>query len=83
MDTTSASLYRCAMMAKINMPKEEQTKLNDCYFDKKDWRACKNEVSCIAARINRFRAPTFLASCFGVHDSTGSERKLADALRPL
>ena len=24
---------------------EEQLKLNDCYYDKKDWRACKKEVS--------------------------------------
>ena len=23
----------------------EQTKMNDCYFDKKDWRTCKKEVS--------------------------------------
>lgn len=22
----------------------EQTKMNDCYFDKKDWRVCANEV---------------------------------------
>lgn len=22
----------------------ENTKLNDCYYEKKDWRACKNEV---------------------------------------
>jgi len=28
----------------------ENTKMNDCYFDKKDWRACKNEVRvCIPA----------------------------------
>ena len=24
---------------------EEQLKMNDCYYDKKDWRACKKEVS--------------------------------------
>lgn len=24
---------------------EEQLKLNDCYYDKKDWRICKKEVS--------------------------------------
>lgn len=23
---------------------DEQTKLNDCYFEKKDWRLCKVEV---------------------------------------
>ena len=25
---------------------EEQLRMNDCYYDKKDWRACKTEVSC-------------------------------------
>ena len=25
---------------------DEQIKMNDCYFDKKDWRACKDEVRC-------------------------------------
>lgn len=25
----------------------EQSRLNDCYFDKKDWRSCKNEVGSI------------------------------------
>jgi hypothetical protein len=24
---------------------EEQLKLNDCYYEKKDWRVCKKEVS--------------------------------------
>ena len=24
----------------------EQTKMNDCYFEKRDWRACSKEVSC-------------------------------------
>ena len=24
---------------------EEQLRMNDCYYDKKDWRACKKEVS--------------------------------------
>lgn len=24
---------------------EENTRMNDCYFDKRDWRACKDEVS--------------------------------------
>lgn len=23
----------------------EQLQMNDCYYEKKDWRACKNEVS--------------------------------------
>lgn len=24
---------------------EEQLKMNDCYYEKKDWRVCKKEVS--------------------------------------
>lgn len=24
---------------------EEQTNMNDCYFEKKDWRVCSQEVS--------------------------------------
>lgn len=24
---------------------EEQLRMNDCYYEKKDWRACKKEVS--------------------------------------
>lgn len=24
---------------------EEQLKMNDCYYDNKDWRACRKEVS--------------------------------------
>lgn len=27
---------------------EENTKLNDCFYEKKDWRACKDEVSRMA-----------------------------------
>lgn len=23
----------------------EQLKMNDCYYDKRDWRSCKKEVS--------------------------------------
>lgn len=26
------------------MDVEEDVKLNDCFFEKKDWRACKDEV---------------------------------------
>ncbi|KAJ9659883.1 hypothetical protein H2201_007141 [Coniosporium apollinis] len=25
---------------------QENAKMTDCYFEKKDWRACKSEVSC-------------------------------------
>ena len=27
------------------VPVDENMKLTDCYYEKKDWRACKNEVS--------------------------------------
>lgn len=30
----------------------ENAKLNDCYYEKKDWRACKEEV-CTRLRIQR------------------------------
>jgi hypothetical protein len=29
----------------------ENTKMNDCYYEKKDWRLCKNEVSFATSRI--------------------------------
>lgn len=28
------------------MRADENTTLNDCFREKKDWRACKNEVRC-------------------------------------
>ncbi|KAK6371612.1 hypothetical protein LTS17_008864 [Exophiala oligosperma] len=28
---------------------EEQLRMNDCYYDKKDWRLCRNEVSFLLA----------------------------------
>jgi len=29
---------------------EENTKLNDCFYEKKDWRACKDEVGLLPIR---------------------------------
>jgi cytochrome c oxidase assembly factor 4 len=29
----------------------ENTMMNDCYYEKKDWRLCKNEVSFPTSRI--------------------------------
>jgi hypothetical protein len=29
----------------IMISEEEQLKMNDCYYDKKDWRSCRKEVS--------------------------------------
>jgi cytochrome c oxidase assembly factor 4 len=30
---------------------DENAKLTDCYYDKKDWRACKQEVSFISSLL--------------------------------
>lgn len=33
---------------------EENMKMTDCYFEKKDWRQCKDEASChLAISIER------------------------------
>jgi hypothetical protein len=32
---------------------DEQLKMNDCYYDKKDWRACRKEVSAVSLNPNR------------------------------
>jgi hypothetical protein len=32
---------------------EENTKLNDCFYEKKDWRACKDEVGLLPIRLAR------------------------------
>ena len=38
--------------------------MNDCYFEKKDWRACKFEVSDGFDPFNRvYSEPGFLVSC--------------------
>ena len=29
---------------------DEQLKMNDCYFDRKDWRACRQEVGILFAQ---------------------------------
>jgi cytochrome c oxidase assembly factor 4 len=33
---------------------DENTKLTDCYYEKKDWRACKQEVSFVMACLRYF-----------------------------
>ena len=52
--------------------------MNDCYFDKKDWRSCKDEVSSHPARFqyfsiwhtvtasNKSRPPQFLSANFAI-----------------
>lgn len=39
-------LYRFTManLRTLIRGAEEQLRMNDCYYDKKDWRACKSEV---------------------------------------
>lgn len=32
----------------------ENTKMNDCFYEKKDWRVCKNEVSANCQRLGKF-----------------------------
>lgn len=47
---------------------DEQLKMNDCYYDKKDWRACRKEVSAALLNPNqRAKMPRVLESspCFG------------------
>lgn len=47
---------------------DEQLKMNDCYYDKKDWRACRKEVSVSLLNPNqRAKMPRVLGSspCFG------------------
>ena len=31
---------------------EENTKMNDCYFEKKDWRSCRDEVRDAASEFS-------------------------------
>lgn len=52
---------------------EEQTKMNDCYFDKKDWRACKKEVR-YGDQMNP-ETRTFSSILSNLYDSIISERK--------
>lgn len=45
---------------------DEQSKMNDCYFEKRDWRACKDEVRCtvieIAPEVRRHAGATCIFS---------------------
>ena len=44
---------------------EEQLRLNDCYYDKKDWRACKAEVG-VETQPLRIEMTVFTAYGFQV-----------------
>ncbi len=50
------------------MRAEENAGLNNCFFEKKDWRACKDEVSSLE------KAKTYLlsANAYRVHKKSGS-----------
>ena len=48
----------------IKLDAEENTKLNDCFYEKKDWRACKDEVGLLPTRLTR---PSVL-SCWAYDD---------------
>ncbi|KAG9230556.1 hypothetical protein BJ875DRAFT_151553 [Amylocarpus encephaloides] len=37
----------------------ENTKMNDCFYEKKDWRLCKNEVSLPRRAVSRRFDPRF------------------------
>jgi len=41
---------------------DENAKLTDCYYDKKDWRACKQEVSLFCVAVFPWLKP-HIASC--------------------
>ena len=41
-------LIECILRHGTDKEIAEQDKMNDCYFAKKDWRECKQEVSYIA-----------------------------------
>lgn len=43
----SKSIYRVpGRLTQMNHSTEENMKMTDCYFEKKDWRQCKDEASC-------------------------------------
>ncbi len=52
----------------VLMRAEENAGLNNCFFEKKDWRACKDEVSSLE------KAKTYLlsANAYRVHKKSGS-----------
>lgn len=43
---------------------DEQTRMNDCYFEKKDWRACKAEVCVQCCWLRSGFSPVVLDGSF-------------------
>lgn len=46
-------------LLQLTHSEEEQTRMNDCYYEKRDWRACKAEVG------TKPRVPTMLIETDG------------------
>ncbi len=62
--------HRCACMSFVQalMKAEENTGLNNCFFEKKDWRACKDEVS----SFMKTKIYPLSANAYHVHQKGGS-----------
>ena len=58
----------------VSIP-DENTTLNDCFRDKKDWRACKDEVSLAESVEAGSGLPLVSATCAEDH---GNDEKYAD-----
>jgi len=54
--------------------------MNDCYFEKKDWRACATEVSCLAEEnvVLRLIVGRTDASISGMLETEGQRRQDGD-----
>lgn len=51
----SNSIYRApGRLTRRDHLTEENMKMTDCYFEKKDWRQCKDEASCQLSTIAFF-----------------------------
>lgn len=51
------SLLGKSLIAKLKPAVEENMKMTDCYYEKKDWRQCKTEV----------RSSSQFSDCFAYH----------------
>lgn len=54
---------------------DENTKLTDCYYEKKDWRACKEEV-----RIHEARP---VSECTKANNTRSAQKKDGEIPRVL
>jgi len=58
----------CRSLVAALMSVEENAGLNNCFFEKKDWRACKDEVSGVM-KTDTYRLS---ANAYHVHRKRGS-----------